>query len=184
MHYDVDTDESVDSYKDPYGTDTEALEKVGYDGTTVTLTVDGKYGQDKIEIDDAATPSGQSTVTLPAGTYSDGYATFTIDNDITFTVSSDGHFHINENFLDHDGRACVLMIDGDDTDLNTAYVQIELEPHSVYSMNVLEHIVVSEIPSTPMPDKLPFVLSFTTGGYSWDKTMNDTVWNSWGSERG
>ena len=181
MHYDVDADESVNSYKDAYGTDTEALEKVGYDGAKVTLTIDGKYGQDEIEIDDSATPSGQTTITLPAGTYSDEYGTFVIDSDMTFTVSSSESVSITESFLDHDGRNCVLMIHGDSPDQVTAFVQIS---HEVYSMEVTADLVIAEIPSTPMPDKLPFVLSFTTGGYSWDKTMNDTVWNSWGSERG
>ena len=184
FHYNPDDNTYPMSYRDSDNTETESLEKIGYDGTKVTLTIDSKYGQDDIEIDDTATPSGQTTITLPAGTYSDEYDTFIIDSDMTFTVSSSESVSITESFLDHDGRNCTLMIHGDSPDQATAFVQIELDPSSVYSMEVTADLVIVEIPSTPMDNTLPFVISFTTGSYRWDNMMNDSVWNSWASERG
>lgn len=46
-----------DDYRDSDSTEVEALEKIKYDGTTVTLTVDAKYGQDDIEIDGGTSES-------------------------------------------------------------------------------------------------------------------------------
>lgn len=185
FHYNPDDNTFPMSYRDSDNTETESLEKIGYDGTKVTLTVDSKYGQDDIEIDETTTPSGQSTITLPAGTYSNGSSTFTIDDDITFTVSSSGPFSITELFLDHDGRNCSILLSGDNAELSVASVTIELEPH-VYSasIDVIEYMVISEAPPTPMDNTLPFVISFTTGSYRWDLMMNDNVFNSWASERG
>lgn len=183
FHWKKEDDVATTTYRSEDGDEQEALEKISYDGTKVTLTLDTKHGQDEIEIDGTTTPSGQSTITLPAGTYSDGSATFTIDDDMTFTVSSDEPFDITEHFLDHDGRNCYLMIDGDNAELTMAAVQIELEPHLVHSMSVMEYMVVSEIPPTPMPDLLPFIISITLSSYSWDIAMNDGVWNSYSNER-
>lgn len=252
MHYDVDTDESVDSYKDAYGTDTEALEKISYDGTTVALTVDGKYGQDEITIDDAGIASGY-TVTLPAGLYpyiedDVRYICYTLpagtydgceipsDVEVKFEYGQTAVLHepIPEtdytleiipggagpsdviNIIDstqtvladvsHDVQIWWLdnvlsdtevsigeneqkttqigifdyVVETTNGSLTSAYLTSPLGNIDVTSVSTIE----PSSTTVPMPDKLPFVLSFTTGGYSWDKTMNDTVWNSWGSERG
>lgn len=249
MHYDVDTDESVNSYKDAYGTDTEALEKVGYDGTTVTLTVDGKYGQDEIMIDDAT--SGEYTVTLPANSYyyTEGgtrYIKYTLpagtydgceipsDVEVKFEYGQTAVVHepIPEtdyaleiipggagptdviNIVDASSQTVLVDVSHDvqiwqqDYVANDVEVSIEATEQKTVTVGSFDYVIETTNGSitsayltsplgnidvassstiaapTPMPDKLPFVLSFTTGGYSWDKTMNDTVWNSWGSERG
>ena len=69
FHYNPDDNTFPMSYRDSDNTETESLEKIGYDGNKVTLTVDSKYGQDDIEIDDTATPSSGLTATLAAGQY-------------------------------------------------------------------------------------------------------------------
>ena len=46
------------NYRDPAtNQETEAIEKISYDGTKVTLTIDAKYGQDEIEIDEEGIPN-------------------------------------------------------------------------------------------------------------------------------
>lgn len=249
MHYDVDTDESVDSYKDAYGTDTEALEKISYDGTTVALTIDGKYGQDEITIDGAT--SGEYTVTLPAdsyyytesgtryikytlpaGTYDDCEIPSDVEVKFEYGQTAVVHEPIPEtdyaleiipggagptdviNIIDSSSQTVLVDVSHDVQIWQQDYVANDVEVYigeteqktvtvgsfdyvvetangaivSAYLTSPLGNIDVTSSSTiaepTPMPDKLPFVLSFTTGGYSWDKTMNDTVWNSWGSERG
>lgn len=249
MHYDVDTDESVDSYKDAYGTDTEALEKISYDGTTVALTVDGKYGQDEITIDDAT--SGEYTVTLPAdsyyyteggtryikyilpaGTYDDCEIPSDVEVKFEYGQTAVVHEPIPEtgyaleiipggagptdviNIVDASIQTVLVDVSYDvriwqqDYVANDVEVSIEATEQKTVTVGSFDYVIETTNGSitsayltsplgnidvassstiaapTPMPDKLPFVLSFTTGGYSWDKTMNDTVWNSWGSERG
>ena len=67
FHWKKDDDIATTEYRSEDAPDVEALEKIAYDGSKVTLTVDTKHGQDEIEIDDAT--SGEYTVTLPANSY-------------------------------------------------------------------------------------------------------------------
>ena len=56
FHWKKDDDVATTAYRSEDGDDQEALEKISYDGTKVTLTLDTKHGQDEIEIDGNATP--------------------------------------------------------------------------------------------------------------------------------
>lgn len=56
FHWKKDDDVATTEYRSEDAPDVEALEKIAYDGTKVTLTLDTKHGQDEIEIDGTATP--------------------------------------------------------------------------------------------------------------------------------
>ena len=56
FHWKKDDDIATTECRSEDAPDVEALEKIAYDGSKVTLTLDTKHGQDEIEIDGNATP--------------------------------------------------------------------------------------------------------------------------------
>lgn len=65
FHWKKEDDIATTEYRSEDGADIEALEKIAYDGTKVTLTLDTKHGQDEIEIDGTGKPAGYYPYTGP-----------------------------------------------------------------------------------------------------------------------
>lgn len=86
FHWKKEDDVATTTYRSEDGDDQEALEKISYDGTKVTLTLDTKHGQDEIEIDGTGTIESPYEVRIRSGEYDDKW---NIPADHIIAVDSD-----------------------------------------------------------------------------------------------
>ena len=237
-----------EEYKSPDMEDCEAFEKIAYDGTNVTFTLDTKQGQDEIQVN--AATSGDYTVTLPANDY---YYTENGTRYIKYTLPAGtydsceipsavevkfvyGQTHVELvpipgtdytleiipggagptdviNIIDSTSQAVLVDVSHDvqiwkgDYITNDVEVLIEETGHrtveiksfyytvetaggaviSAYLTSPLGNIDVTSAvtiePPAPMPDELPFIISFSAASRPWDELMNSEVFNSYSNER-
>lgn len=164
FHYNPDDNTFPMSYRDSDNTETESLEKIGYDGTKVTLTVDSKYGQDDIEIDDTATPS-LLTATLAAGTYGENTLATSISvpvnngtNNTTITVPDGFNVHLDSgDYYSVDGIMVHLnepvdLTESDfeyDSEIDVYKAYVPVDSHDIFDLlvvvNTTEHSYSAEL---------------------------------------
>ena len=185
------------NYMDPAtNQETEAVEKISYDGTKVVLTIDAKYGQDEIEIDDSiGTEFSINENSLPPTSDTEhfiesltGYSIQALNGMSTniSVIKGTTHLSIQHDNLSYPGRTVYAIVDTESS-----------VGRSVFYLNDGNHIafeqfingnyvdtgltVDGDLLRTPNP--LPFVLSFTMSAIAWDKIMNTEVYNSWAVDR-
>jgi hypothetical protein len=185
------------NYRDPAtNQETEAIEKISYDGTKVTLTIDAKYGQDEIEIDDSVgTELRFNENGLPP--LSDvehfiesltGYSIEVINNMSTEIRVEKGKtiLYITHNDLVYPDRT-VYIINEIGSGVGRAVVYLNDGNHIIYDTfingNFINTGLTVDGDLLRTPDPLPFVLSFTMSAIAWDKIMNTEVYNSWAVDR-
>lgn len=185
------------NYRDPAtNQETEAIEKISYDGTKVTLTIDAKYGQDEIEIGDTSTESEFSPYTVDLADIIVGEVVgeymFVPDQLCVYTNLDTGEVYTDTPSR----RYYISAIPGSNHPLGDAfysgsqtsgYITIASiygtgEPYPVngYKIQTLDG---SPFRLKETPNPLPFVLSFTMSAIAWDKIMNTEVYNSWAVDR-
>jgi hypothetical protein len=185
------------NYRDPAtNQETEAIEKISYDGTKVTLTIDAKYGQDEIEIDDSVgTELRFNENGLPP--LSDvehfiesltGYSIEVINNMSTEIRVEKGKtiLYITHNDLQYPGRT-VYIINEIGSGVGRAVIYLNDGNHIIYDTfingNFINTGLTVDGDLLRTSDPLPFVLSFTMSAIAWDKIMNTEVYNSWAVDR-
>lgn len=185
------------NYRDPAtNQETEAIEKISYDGTKVTLTIDAKYGQDEIEIGDTSTESEFSPYTVDLADIIVGEVVgeymFVPDQLCVYTNLDTGEVYTDTSSR----RYYISAVPGSGHPLGDAfyagsqtsgYITIASiygagEPYPVngYKIQTLDG---SPFRLKETPNPLPFVLSFTMSAIAWDKIMNTEVYNSWAVDR-
>lgn len=237
-----------DTYKSPDMEDCEAFEKIEYDGTNVTFTLDTKQGQDEIQVNNAT--SGEYTVTLPADDYyytendkryikytlpAGTYDSCEIPSDVevkreygltyidfvpipgtsyTLKIIPGGAGPTDViNILDSSSQTVLVDVSHDvrkwtfDNVANDVEVSIEGTEQKTVTISSFDYVIetvngaivsayltsplgnidvkdVSTIaPPAPMPDELPFIISFSAASRPWDELMNSEVFNSYSNER-
>lgn len=185
------------NYRDPAtNQETEAIEKISYDGTKVTLTIDAKYGQDEIEIDDSVgrelrflefslPPLSDAEHFIESLT---GYSIEAINNmstDIRVTKGRIALYIYHDDYV-YPGRI-VYQIRDLENPVGCSVLYLNDGNHIVYEGFVNGGVVQTGLTVDGdlliTPDPLPFVLSFTMSAIAWDKIMNTEVYNSWAVDR-
>lgn len=185
------------TYRDPAtNQETEAIEKISYDGTKVTLTIDAKYGQDEIEIDDSVgTELNFLEFSLPP--LSDvehfiesltGYSIEVINNMSTNISVRKGRtaLYVMHDDLMYPGRTVYLIRDTENQ-VGCSVIYLNDGNHIIFDTFFNGGVVITGLTVDGdllrTPDPLPFVLSFTMSAIAWDKIMNTEVYNSWAVDR-
>lgn len=185
------------NYRDPAtNQETEAVEKISYDGTKVTLTIDAKYGQDEIEIDDSVgTEFSINENSMPL--ISDvehfiesltGYsiqALNSMSTNIT-VIKGTTKLYVMHDSITYPGRTVYVIVDAKSS-VGRSVFYLNDGNHIVFEQFINGNYVDTgltvdgDLIRTPNP--LPFVLSFTMSAIAWDKIMNTEVYNSWAVDR-
>lgn len=210
------------NYRDPGNItlETEAIEKISYDGTKVVLTLDTRHGQDEIELyeEEGVGPveiihSSQSSDTYVPVMISqiEGYTGKTIAQLISEYYVEGTRTPIFELNLDvpenHNYGRLSVFTDFSTTEnepvivyhYDTHRVNGDNEGHGFWSSGILangtqarygggymDSVLWTGMDANgkmPMPNPLPFVMSFTMSTIAWDKLMNEEIFNSWGMDR-
>lgn len=185
------------NYRDPAtNQETEAIEKISYDGTKVTLTIDAKYGQDEIEIDDSVgrelsflefslPPLSDAEHFIESLTGYSIQALNGMSTEIRLTKGRIALYIYHDDYV-YPGRT-VYQIRDLENPVGCSVLYLNDGNHIVYEGFVNGGVVQTGLTVDGdlliTPDPLPFVLSFTMSAIAWDKIMNTEVYNSWAVDR-
>jgi len=208
------------NYRDPAtNQETEAVEKISYDGNSITLTIDAKYGQDEIELYDESAGTvevihsnwhedrllsimksqiegftGKTIAQLISEYYVEGTQTTIFELNLDVPENHNfGRLRVYTEYSAYDNEPMVVYqyethrVNGDNEGIGFWESGIlangtKARHWTGYADSVL-WTGMDANGKMPMPDPLPFVLSFTMSAIAWDKIMNTEVYNSWAVDR-
>lgn len=201
-----------DTYRDSDSNEVEAIDYIKYDGGTVAIGVNDRVGHDEIDMDpllpgEIILPREDITTMYnklkPLGAYTGHWYRlygihheFTMPYPVALELPGAVITFINGNggtVTRTLGENELMLLGGVSLSMNDRPWQLSvvnksnIEADGKFSGDDYyfggSTLTINSDNVTPTPETLPFVLSFTMSAITWDKLMNEEIFNSWGMDR-